>query len=65
MFKMPRIVVSALSSLFGYNIRLEITLFSRNFSGEGTVGYMVYDSTENKGQKGKSSDPDWHLAKLR
>ncbi len=67
MFKMPRIVVSALSPRLSYNIRLAITLFSRIFIGEGTIGYMVCEIVQFTKVKGLSTEqgPDWHLAKLR
>ncbi len=42
-------------------IRLAVTLFSRIFTGEGTIGYMDCD-IQNEEVKGQSSDPDWHLA---
>jgi hypothetical protein len=37
-------------SLTSYTIILAVTLFSRIFTGEGTLGYMGCDSTEQRGK---------------
>ncbi len=34
-----------------YTVILAVTLFSRIFTGEGTIGYMGGDSTEHRGQR--------------
>jgi hypothetical protein len=39
------------TSLTSYTTRLAVTLFSRIFTGEGTLGYIGCDSTEHRGQK--------------
>jgi hypothetical protein len=33
-----------------YTIKLAFTLFSRIFTGEGTIGYMGCNSTEHRGR---------------
>ncbi len=34
-----------------YTIKLAFTLFSRIFTGEGTIGYMDCNSTEHRGRE--------------
>ncbi len=38
-------------SLTNYTNRRAVNLFSCNFTGEGSIGYLVCDSAEHRGQR--------------
>jgi hypothetical protein len=46
---------SLMFSLSSYTDRLAFTLFCRIFSGEGTIGYIGCDSTEQKRSKARAA----------
>jgi hypothetical protein len=46
---------SLMFSLTSYTNRLAVTLFCRIFSGEGTIGYIGCDSTEQKRSKARAA----------